>query len=391
MTPALALTVVALFVALGFLVHAFTVSRKLHRYTDKPSSPLPPRALLRMSDNERLDEQRSLITDGAETFAVEFVARLTRVANMDTHKKTMSELFATLVERELRKWLPLGGRIRILPITTGTSTCTMHCIAYLEVREEVDAHEVSAAVCQRVLESEKDYDQVVFFPVVQSARLRSGHKPGLWVTTTVTDTTPRKHSHVVSRTEGSSAPEQATVENSYVSEWESAREELLRVTDQFAEFEFSPMDVALTRRLLWDLTEPATARFYEAYDAANILLTSSPPKDTRVAADFVEASRVAVTAWEAADRNARDKAEQNIGSGGEIFTAERVKHRDTAASALALALDPSSTDAEAGTAWRTSMEALDRAGLPVPSSRIEKLKSTDSVSRALRALTAGEG
>lgn len=170
------------------------------------------------------------------------------------------------------------------------------------------------------------------------------------------------------------------------SEWEIACETLDRVTREFAEFEFSPMDVALTRRLLWDLTEPATVRFYDAFDAANALRTNAAPDD---ASTFIDAVGKAAAAWEAADRNARNKAEQNIVAGGAVLSSSAVKHRDTAASAMRLALDEGTPAPEAGLAWRKATEALTRAGMEVPSSWHKKMESTEVVSRALKALPAG--
>ena len=369
---------------------------KLSRRNSAPRERF--RRIVDMSPEERLDEQRKVIADRGETHAVEFIARMSTASTRHAMPEdTLSKRFAEHVARELDCWLPLGGRIQRLDASKATkgTTFTAHCIADLEVRKDVDAHEVAEQVCRSVRASDsarstKDYMSVTFMPVVQKVMWGAREVPGLWGVIPTRDTTPRRYSHVVTRSNMDATRPPTTAETAS-SEWEHAARELARVTSEFASFEFSPMDVAITRRLLWDLTEPSTARFYEAFDTANMLKTNSAPKDAAQVSAFVEASRIAVAAWEAADRNARDKAEQNIGSGGQVLTAERVRHRDTAASAMALALDPASTDAEAGTAWRTSMDALDRAGLLVPASKLEKLKSTESVSRALRALTAGEG
>lgn len=388
MTPAYVLALVVL------LALAAGIAALITHVNGAGSRPRVPsaRRLVDMSAEELLDEQRKLVADRAETFAVEFVARMTSVAGNRTSMVSARGWFVNCVENGLSTWLPLGGRINNLPAATisgGSSRTTLHCVAYLEVRNEVDAHEVAAAVCRKVAASERDYDCVLFIPVVQSARLRGGSKPGLWTVTDVKDSTPRKYSHVVTRQQNSDAACGAT-ESSASTAWKRANDELLRVTNAFADFEFSPIDVAFTRRLLWDLTEPATARFYEAFGEANALRTHEEPRSAESSAAFVAAVERAVAAWEVADRNARDKAEQNVVSGGEVLSPERAKHRDTALAAMTLALNPSSTDAEAGTAWGKTVEALDRAGLTVPASKFEKLERVEAVSRAMRALTSGK-
>lgn len=355
------------------------------------SDKLP--SLMHMSADERLDEQRKLITDGARTFPVEFFATVNGAvlnrANYSEH--TTRKVFGSEVEKALRGWLPLGGRIHILPVTSVSelsvsATTTLRCVAYLETRYAVDAHEVAERACGAIKASpaiKDNYGRVAFLPVVMDSPPTAGHCPGLWDVTFVGES-DLTYGHVVTR-KGDATAEPYVVRG----EWKAAYETLDRVTREFAEFEFSPMDVALTRRLLWDLTEPATARFYEAFDAANMLLTDNEPSDTDTVTAFVEASRVAVTAWEAADRNARNKAEQNIVAGGAVLSSSAVKHRDTAASAMRLALDEGTPAPEAGLAWRKATEALTRAGMEVPSSWHKKMESTEVVSRALKALPAG--
>lgn len=356
-------------------------------HMDKPPS------LMRMSADERLDEQRKLITDGARTFPVEFFATVslnTARVNRESAERVAQRSFGAGVERALRKWFPLGGRIHILPVSSvsgqsSPASSTVRCIAYLESRYAVDAHEVSAEVYRSISESyggKTDYPNgVTFLPVKMPSPPIAGYKPGLWDVTFVGKST-LTYGHVSVRTEDASATE-APVSSS---EWEIACETLDRVTREFAEFEFSPMDVALTRRLLWDLTEPATVRFYDAFDAANALRTNTAPDDP---SEFIDAVGKAAAAWEAADRNARNKAEQNIVAGGAVLSSSAVKHRDTAASAMRLALDEGTPAPEAGLAWRKATEALTRAGMEVPSSWHKKMESTEVVSRALKALPAG--
>lgn len=358
--------------------------------------PPPVRRVLDMPDNELLDAQRKVITGRSETHAVEFIAKVPTTSFMRALSiDGLREGFDADLERALKTWLPLGGRAHSLPITRSTSSnaapCALHMVVYMEVQDEVDAHEIAAAAC-RVVQKETvgvllRYDTVTFFPVLQSEPLRAGSKPGLWSVRNVKDPAQRKYTDVALRSahEGLSRAEPGSALN----EWQIARDKLEQVTSEFAKFEFSPMDVALTRRLLWDLSEPATMRFYEAFDAANALLTNTAPSDSGTSTAFVEASRIAVATWEAADRNARNKAEQNIGAGGAVLSETATKHRNTAASALRLALDENTPAPEAGVAWKRSMEALSRAGMSVPPSWQEKMESTELVSRVLKALPAG--
>lgn len=359
--------------------------------------------LLDMTREQRVDAQRALITRKVPPHAVEFTAALTR-----EYVETLSRIakgrglnvrsavdghgtsFAGQLERHMQEFFPLGGHTTILPFRESVTnkSFTVHAIVHMSARDKVDAHEVAQRVCSDIMSDpvyQNMYQQVIFFPVRYP---RVGCNPGLWTRTTSRSDEEREYLEVKYR---DSAPAMDEAIAATKGNWTAARDELRRITDEFVAFEFSPVDVAFTRRLLWDLTEPATARFYEAFDAANILLTDTEPDSSSAAQQFIEASRVAVAAWEAADRNARDKAEQNIVSGNQVLTEDRVKHRDTALAAMNLALDPSSGDYEVGTALAHSLKALDRAGLPIPPSKLKKLESNELVARAMRALPAGNG
>lgn len=380
----------------GAAVRAF-ISRKSEELTDDrvkiralaaEYANREPR-LLDMSEKQRVDAQRKLITDKAGTHAVEFIATLTRDAVKSTTVASRRVAFADLLEARAKAFFPLGGHTVVLPYReSATGGYTLHVMVHMEASSVADAHEVAQQVCDDIMKFpvyQDTYLQLVFFPVEYSRE--AGDKPGLWTRRYTNDDSDRKYFSVARRGNASIDPPVTVTKG----DWTTAREELLRITDEFVAFEFSPVDVAFTRRLLWDLTEPATARFYEAFDAANILLTDTEPDSSSAAQQFIEASRVAVAAWEAADRNARDKAEQNIVSGNQVLTEYRVKHRDTALAAMNLALDPSSGDYEVGTALAHSLKALDRAGLSLPPSKLKKLESNELVARAMRALPAGNG
>lgn len=359
----------------------------------KPAKVTP---LVAMSDEERLNEQRSLITEKALTHPVEFIATLADVPGRyekSDRIATEKRIFGSTVERALKGYFPLGGRIHVLPVSTSEHVIdvptSVHCVAHLEARHEVDAHEVAELACKNIMKTGlgNPYARVTFIPVEMDSPLRAGYKPGLWdITYTSGKAEGVRYANVATR-KSVREPRRVDTPPSDTQKWVTARETLDRVALEFAEFEFSPMDVALTRRLLWDLTEPATARFYEAFDAANMLRTDTSPSDPSAFIDAAERARVA---WEAADRNARNKAEQNISSGGVVLTPDAVRHRDTAAAAMSLALDAGTPAPEAGLAWRKANEAMERAGMRVPPSWQKKIESTELVSRALKALPQGE-
>lgn len=354
--------------------------------------------LMDMSVSQRLDAQRQFIADTRAPHIVEIIANLNPYGvSKYTIKGVTNQLasqatydFKKHLKDALEQILPLGGAIVSLPHSRSGGV-TLHALVSLETKYKADAHEIAEHVCADILRANKHelaatYSRVAFLPVDGDA-LRgkyvslfpAGRKPGLWVSTDYGEVL-RAYTRVVRR-DSRTAVEPSTAAGT---EWEDARTLLRTVTDEFAAFEFSPMDVAFTRRLLWDLTEPATAKFYEAFDAANMLLTDKPPADP---SGFVEAVRVADAAWKSADRNARDKAEQGISGGNQVLDADRIRHRDTAKAAMTLALDPATTDSEAGIAWSRSMDALSKAGLTVPPSKIRKLEGNELVQRATRALT----
>lgn len=359
--------------------------------------------LMDMSVSQRLDAQRQFIADTRAPHIVEIIAYLNPYGvSKYTIKGVTNQLasqatydFKKHLKDALEQILPLGGAIVSLPHSRSGGV-TLHALVSLETKYKADAHEIAEHVCADILRANKHelaatYSRVAFLPVDGDA-LRgkyvspfpAGRKPGLWVSTDYGEVL-RTYTQVFRRADTISA--EGIVSDPSTdpcTEWKDARTLLCTVTDEFAAFEFSPMDVAFNRRLLWDLTEPATAKFYEAFDAANMLLTDKPPADP---SGFVEAVRVAAAAWKSADRNARDKAEQGISGGNQVLDADRIRHRDTAKAAMTLALDPATTDSEAGIAWSRSMDALSKAGLTVPPSKIRKLEGNELVQRATRALT----
>ena len=363
-----------------------------------PAAPPNMKRLLDMDAEERLDAQRSYIIDASADhrtpYVIEFIANVTPYG-IGTYKDTdIMRKFSVDLKNVLTEYLPLGGKIFSLPYRR-TGEVVPHSIVSIQTYSEIDAHELAEKVCSEVngcrdVRGNPVYSRVTFLPVNYEARKRhyydlfqAGANTGTWRIASTEDI-PMTYTHVRHRTDQPSLTEHVEDTAKTVS-WAAARANLTTITDEFAAFEFSPMDVAFNRRLLWDLTEPATARFYEAFDAANMLLTDTEPVDPTA---FIDAVRTASAAWKAADRNARDKAEQGIAAGNSIMDADCIKHRDTAKAAMTLALDPATTDSEAGVAWSRAINALGKAGLTVPPSKIRKLEGNALVQRATRALTS---
>ena len=171
-----------------------------------------------------------------------------------------------------------------------------------------------------------------------------------------------------------------------LSTWDAAREALFEVSREFAEFEFSPVDVAVDRRLLRVLTEPATARFYETYGTANSLLTDTEPPAAQVK-EFISAVDAARRAWKVADRNATDKGAQRIGDGNMPMEPDVAKRVDTARSLIVKALDGNTPATEAALSWDAGMKLLARNGLGVPIPTVERMRARNpELERVLLAL-----
>ena len=92
--------------------------------------------------------------------------------------------------------------------------------------------------------------------------------------------------------------------------WQIGTKALDDIASAVMTFEMDPQSVLSTRPLLADVDEPATAAFYSAYSAAQALRTPVIPSDEDAITAFVAAASSAQRAFEAADANARSKAQR---------------------------------------------------------------------------------
>lgn len=155
--------------------------------------------------------------------------------------------------------------------------------------------------------------------------------------------------------------------------WAAAKERLNEVSMALMDFEMDPRSVYFTRPLLRVLTEPATMRFYDSYADAQAWNTESAPSTDDLVDRFSVAVELAAKAWSVADKNARDKAEQNIFTEGERLSEGALGDIETARKLMDRALDGASTVSEAALSWKKSLDLLDRVGLSAPESLVQSL------------------
>lgn len=155
--------------------------------------------------------------------------------------------------------------------------------------------------------------------------------------------------------------------------WAAAKERLNEVSMDLMDFEMDPRSVYFTRPLLRVLTEPATMRFYDSYADAQAWNTESAPSTDDLVDRFAVAVELAAKAWSVADKNARDKAEQDIFTEGERLSEGALGDIETARKLMDRALDGASTVSEAALSWKKSLDLLDRVGLSAPESLVQSL------------------
>lgn len=285
----------------------------------------------------------------------------------------------------LRENLPLGGIVEVLkPIQLTGDVYLMYIALHLECFEQ-EAVRLADAVVDGLTKESKNVYWVK--PARHTITLRVvGEHGGRWKTER-----PQYTLEKLSIVDVKSAPSDSDHVQvvSATGEWKSAVEALSKLTADFAAYEFDPQAVLIERPLLRDLTEPATARFYDAFGDANALLTSTKP-DTKGEVDtFVSAVERAVRAWDVANDNALRKGEQNITADSQRMSPEQVSAKNRAAGLLNKALDAAAPEAEAALSWSKALDSLTHAGMGAPKSAIDKLKNNNElVSRAMKALPA---
>ncbi|OCB26052.1 MULTISPECIES: hypothetical protein [Mycobacterium] len=168
--------------------------------------------------------------------------------------------------------------------------------------------------------------------------------------------------------------------------WQQGVTTLADTSEALMAFENDPESVYFTRRLLGDITEPATAAFYTAFGTAQALCTETVPADTDMVIAFVDAAAAARRAFGAADENARRKARLGISHGGRRLTPDERHKIDQAQKLMRQARDPAVTEENAHNALTKALNLLDDAGAIIPERlTANTTKSIETVHR--RALT----
>ncbi|MGH3802997.1 MAG: hypothetical protein ACRDTD_23275, partial [Pseudonocardiaceae bacterium] len=155
--------------------------------------------------------------------------------------------------------------------------------------------------------------------------------------------------------------------------------------DGLMEFETN-LESIFDRPLLGDITEPATATFYAAFEIAHERHLENVPYNDDQIQQFVDAATTAHRAFAAADTNARTKARNNIVAGDRHLTRGEARRKKLARKALAVATDPQAAPGEVQAAFEKVIELL--AGITeIPTAA--KSTMTAAITTASRpALTA---
>lgn len=156
--------------------------------------------------------------------------------------------------------------------------------------------------------------------------------------------------------------------------YESVQTRLDTVTSDFAAFEFDPIEYCFNRPLLHVLTEPTTARFYDAYSEACSLVTNDREltNDAVYVEKFNKAVSLAETTWKLANENAIHKAEQRADDAA-LSRARKLMNK---------ALLDSTPEHEAAASWRKSLEILGAENsAPTPRAVAKMAKGNPAVDR----------
>ncbi len=168
--------------------------------------------------------------------------------------------------------------------------------------------------------------------------------------------------------------------------WDDACRRFAAVSEKLTAYETDIEAVYFTKPLLRDVTERATAAFYDAFGEAQLLLHDTFDADRDDAEELFRAVTKAERAWDAANANAQRKAAQNIVIGGRSLSEDQVRELNTAKRALARVLDPASSPAEAAKAWNLVQTTVDALRLR-PSESLDA-KLVFALPSALRELPA---
>ena len=181
-----------------------------------------------------------------------------------------------------------------------------------------------------------------------------------------------------------------TVEDTVVTRidcWNLLRGRLGAVSEALANFETDPEMFYFSHRLLRDVNEPATQKFYDAYYAACAFNTDTVPDEDGVV-NFTEHVERAERTWDAASANALRKSCQNVVSGNIKLTAAQIADAETAKRLLAVALDPAASPHEASLAWDKAQKLIVSLGAAASDDETRKLRVSALGSRSPKGITA---
>lgn len=151
--------------------------------------------------------------------------------------------------------------------------------------------------------------------------------------------------------------------------WEAAVRVWQTITEALMEFETDPASI-FDRPLLGDVTERATARFYEKFDHAANLLPEPGDRSGIDPGPFADAAAAALRAYRAADENARTRARRNIGPAGRVLSDDEVTTLRRARKLLNTALDEAATASEAMAAFEQMRDLVESVlEIPMPLAR----------------------
>lgn len=169
--------------------------------------------------------------------------------------------------------------------------------------------------------------------------------------------------------------------------WNLLRGRLGAVSEVLANFETDPEMFYFSHRLLRDVNEPATQKFYDAYYAACALNTDTVPDEDGMD-NFTEHVERAERAWDAASANALRKSRQNVVGENIKLTTAQIADAETARRLLTVALNPAASPHEASLAWDKAQKLIVSLGAAASDDETRKLRVSALGSRSPKGITA---
>jgi hypothetical protein len=169
--------------------------------------------------------------------------------------------------------------------------------------------------------------------------------------------------------------------------WNLLRGRLGAVSEALANFETDPEMFYFSHRLLRDVNEPATQKFYDAYYAACALNIDTVSDEDGVV-NFAEHVERAERTWDAASANALRKSRQNVVGGNIKLTSAQIADVETARRLLTVALNPAASPHEASLAWDKAQKLIVSLGAAASDDETRKLRVSALVSRSPKGITA---